>query len=301
MHVRIRLHVYHLNQLRRAIRNPERVLTELNRRYHARSAGYNTDGVDIFTEDWDTLILLDACRFDEFARLSEFSGTLRRQSSRGATSAEFVRGNFADRQLHDVVYVSANGWFPKLRDEINSEVHEFVLVERDAVQGLTSKPETVTDRALEAADEYPNKRHVVHYMQPHQPYLGPVGETLTFGSTLAETVEQNDLSRREVVLAYRENLQLALNAVERLVDSIDGKTVISADHGEHLGERERPLPVRFYGHMDGLYTSNLIDVPWQVLEFDHRPRIVAEEPDDDHKSIDIEDVEQNLQDLGYKV
>lgn len=283
------------------MRNPERALTELNRQYHTRGSAFNTDGVDVFAEDWDTLVLLDACRFDEFERLSDFPGTLRRRTSRGATSAEFVRGNFADRRLHDVVYVSANGWFPKLRDEINAEVHEFVLVERDAVEGLTSRPETVTDRAIEAVDEHPNKRHVVHYMQPHQPYLGSRGEPLAFGSTLAETVERNDLSRREVILAYRENLELALDAVERLVDAIDGKTVISADHGEHLGERERPLPVRFYGHMDGLYTSQLVDVPWHVLEFDRRRQIVAEEPEDDRRSVDIEAVEQNLQDLGYKV
>ncbi|WP_418280465.1 hypothetical protein [Halorubrum sp. DTA98] len=291
----------HLPLLRRAIRNPGRILTELNRRYHTRGSAYNTDGVDVFAEDWDTLVLLDACRFDEFKRQSELSGTLRRRTSRGATSAEFVRGNFANRRLHDVVYVSANGWFPKLQDEINAEVHEFVLVERDAVQGLTSKPETVTDRAIEAIDEYPTKRHIVHYMQPHQPYLGPLGEKLTFGSTLAETVERNGLSRRDVIRAYRENLQLALDAVERLADTIDGKTVISADHGEHLGERERPLPVRFYGHMEGLYTSELVDVPWHVLEFDRRRRIIAEEPDEGRTSIDIEAVERNLRDLGYKV
>lgn len=277
------------------------MLTELNRRYYTRDSGYNTDGVDVFTEDWDTLVILDACRFDEFERLSEFPGTLQRRVSRGATSAEFVRGNFANRRLHDVVYVSANGWFPKLRDEIDAEVHEFVLVERDAVQGLTSRPETVTDRAIEAADEYPRKRLIVHYMQPHQPYLGPTGQKLTFGSTLAETVERNDLSRTEVLRVYRENLQLALDAVERLVDAVDGKTVISADHGEHLGERERPLPVRFYGHMEGLHTPELVDVPWHVHEFDQRRRIVAEEPADEGTSIDIEAVERNLRDLGYKV
>lgn len=293
--------MYQLSQLRRAIKNPGEALTELNRRYHTRGSEYNTDGVDVFAEDWDTLVILDACRFDEFERLAEFPGTLRSQVSRGATSAEFVRGNFANRQLHDVVYVSANGWFPKLRDDINAEVHEFVLVERDAVEGLTSRPETVTDRAIEAAEEYPNKRHVVHYMQPHQPYLGPMGEKLTFGSTLAETVERNDLSRGDVLRAYRENLQLGLDAVERLVDAIDGKTVISADHGEHLGERERPLPVRFYGHMEGLYTNELVDVPWHVLESGQRRRIVAEEPDEDRTSIDIDAVEQNLRNLGYKV
>lgn len=296
--------MYRLAQLRRALGDPSRALTELNRQFHTLGGpSYNADGVDVFAEDWDTLVLLDACRFDEFERLASLPGTLRRRTSRGATSAEFVRGNFAGRRLHDVVYVSANGWFAKLRDDLDAEVHEFVLVDRDAAGGLTSRPGTVTDRAIEAAEAHPNKRHVVHYMQPHQPYLGPAGEELDFGSTLAETVDRNDLSRREVLRAYRENLRLALDAVERLLEAVDGRTVVSADHGEHLGERERPLPVRFYGHMDGLHTSQLVHVPWHVVEADSRRRVVAEEPDEasDADDVDIDAVERNLRDLGYTV
>ncbi|EMA08840.1 hypothetical protein SAMN05443574_12041 [Haloarcula vallismortis] len=291
-----------LNRLQGAVSNPGRALTELNRLYHTRGGfGYNPDGVDVFAEDWDTLVLLDACRFDEFKRQIKLSGSLEKRISRGATSAEFVRGNFGNRQLHDVVYTSANGWFAKLQEEIDAEVHQFTFVERDAVQGLTSKPQAVTDRAIQAANDFPNKRHVVHYMQPHQPYLGPTGQRLNFGSTLAETVEQNDLSQREVKDAYQENLSLALDAVERLVESIDGKIVISADHGEHLGERERPLPVSFYGHMGGLYTPELVEVPWYVLESDRRRKTVREEPSKEGSNPDIEAVEQNLRDLGYKV
>ena len=225
----------------------------------------------------------------------------RRRNSRGATSAEFIRGNFRGRTLHDVVYVSANAWFAKLRDDLDSEVHEFVLVERDAADGLTSRPETVTDRALEAAKSFPNKRLIVHYMQPHQPYLGSTADGLAFGSTLGETVRRNDLSAAEVRRLYRENLDLALSAVDRLLDSIDGKTVISADHGEALGERERPLPVRFYGHMDGLYMPELVTVPWHVCEHDNRRRIVAEAPAARDDDIDLDAVERNLRDLGYVV
>jgi hypothetical protein len=294
--------VYRIDQLRRAIRNPERPLTELNCLYHTRGTfEHNPDGIDVFAEDWDTLILLDACRFDEFKRQIELPGTLEKRISRGATSAEFVRGNFGDRQLQDVVYVSANGWFAKLQDEINAEVHEFTLVERDAAQGLTSKPQAVTEKAIQAANDYPNKRHVVHYMQPHQPYLGSTGQKLNFGSTLGETVKKNDLSRQEVIHAYQENLRLALDAVEELVEAIDGKIVISADHGEYLGEREWPLPVSFYGHMGGLYTPELVEVPWYVLESDHRRRVFSEAPSTEGTSHDIEAVEQNLRDLGYKV
>jgi len=293
--------MYRLEQVRQALRNPRKAFTELNRRYYGRhGTDYNPNGIDVFEEDWDNLILLDACQFEEFERATTIPGTLQSRISRGSTSAEFIKGNFSDRQLHDVVYVSANGWFPKLKAELDTEIHDFVLVERDAVNQLTSRPETVTDRAIEVAAEYPNKRLIVHYMQPHQPYLGPAGKRMEFGSTLAETVEKNDLSRRDARQAYRENLELAFAAVERLQKSLTGKTVISSDHGEHLGEHERPIPVRFFGHMDSLYTDELVTVPWHVLEHTTRRRIVPEEPVTEH-DIDIRAVEQNLRDLGYRV
>lgn len=293
--------MYSIQQLVRGLMDPRKAFTEMNRRYHNRhGTDFNPSGIDIFEEDWDTLILLDACRFDEFQRNVTISGALQARNSRGATSAEFIRGNFAGKQLYDVVYVSANAWFPTLEDEIDAAVHDFVLVDRDAVGQLTSRPETVTERAIEMADEYPHKRLIVHYMQPHQPYLGASGETMEFGQTLAETVEKNDLSRLEVRRAYRENLELALAAVERLQHSLTGKTVISSDHGEHLGERERPIPVRFFGHMDSLYTDELVTVPWHVLNHTERRRIVAEEPTRD-RDLDLDAIEQNLKNLGYRV
>jgi hypothetical protein len=35
--------------------------------------------------------------------------------------------------------------------------------------------EVVTEAALEAAEWYPNERLIVHYLQPHAPYIGPTG------------------------------------------------------------------------------------------------------------------------------
>lgn len=43
-----------------------------NRRYNHWKNGqnYNADGFHIFDEDWDNLIVLDACRFDAFSRVN---------------------------------------------------------------------------------------------------------------------------------------------------------------------------------------------------------------------------------------
>ncbi|WP_227374919.1 hypothetical protein [Haladaptatus halobius] len=37
--------------------------------------------------------------------------------------------------------------------------------------------------------------------------------------------------------------------------------VVSADHGEFLGERLFPTPVQIYGHSDGVYMEEFVKVP----------------------------------------
>jgi hypothetical protein len=174
-------------KIQTAMRNPERVFGHLSRkiltinraiRYRINGERYNPDGEDFLSADWDNLVILDACRYDEFKRalyeenaLANIDGTLEKRTSRGSMSEEFIRGNFAEKKLHDIVYVSGNPWYAKLTDEIGCEVHKFHLVERGIVHGETCAPETLTEVALQMADKYPNKRLIVHYIQPPQPYI----------------------------------------------------------------------------------------------------------------------------------
>ena len=294
--------MYDLQSLRTGLRYPSKIISELNRLYSQRRFGvrYNPQGIDIFEEDWDNLVVLDACRYDEFERRTDLPGSLETRTSRASTTHQFIRGNFAGRTLDDVVYVSANGWFASLKEEIDAEVHEFIHVERDAVDGLTSRPETVTETALDAAERYPNKRLIVHYMQPHQPYLGPTGQRLDHDGALYQTIENNDVSREEVLRAYRENLDLVAEEVERLLTELRGKNVVTADHGELLGERTEPIPISYYGHPDGVYVDELVTVPWQVHRNGERKEIVGEAASarDDY---DSEAVNEQLRSLGYKL
>ena len=293
---------YTLDDLRRGIGSPRRAVSEFNKLYNHYRAGrrYNPEGINIFAEDWDNLIILDACRYDEFARRSTLPGRTERRISCGSTSPEFVRGNFAGKTLHDVVYISANGWYAKLKDNIDAEIHAFEFVERDAIDGLTSRPETVAAAARTAAEEYPHKRLIIHFMQPHQPYLGPAGERFDFSGGLSDTIRRTGASRDDVIKAYRENLDLVLREVEPLLEDLAGKTVVTADHGELLGDRERPIPIRTYGHPEGVYDEKLVKVPWHVFQNSDRREVVAERPVDGANNINFEQVEQNLKDLGYR-
>jgi hypothetical protein len=92
-----------------------------------------------------------------------------------------------------------------------------------------------------------------------------------------------------------------LEEVETLLTELPGKTVVSADHGEMLGERMRPIPIIDYGHHAGVYIDELIDVPWFVSKNGSRKNIVAESPSNsDSNSSNREDLANHLQALGYR-
>lgn len=293
-------------------KDPKNLITGINRRFNHWRSGkpYNTSGTHILDEDWDVLVILDSCRYDTFADRSKFEGQLNHRISKGSATKEFVQGNFTDEVRHDTVYVSAISWYLKLRDEIDSELHAFVnLVDDEAVEisgpdGRKQEivtPERVTERAVQAADQYPDKRLIIHYGQPHQPYLSDwARERFVVGGGLRTVLHRSDVAHEAVVRGYRENLDRALAAVDTLLEHVAGKAVITADHGELLADREFPIPITYYGHPLGIYVDELVKVPWFVVETSERRDIVAERPRDERRR-DGEAVDEQLRNLGYRV
>src|SRR6056297_529711 len=53
-------------------------------------------GTRVMDEDWDNLIILDACRYDMFAEQVDLDGELESRISLGSTSEEFLEQNFGD-------------------------------------------------------------------------------------------------------------------------------------------------------------------------------------------------------------
>jgi hypothetical protein len=76
-----------------------------------------------------------------------------------------------------------------------------------------------------------------------------------------------------------------------------------------FGERSFPIPFREYGHPPGIYTDELLAVPWLVHTNGPRREIVAEEPEtepehgDETGPADMTEtddvVTDRLEDLGY--
>lgn len=299
-----------LDRIRRGLRSPNLFLREANRLYYRISAklSANTRGVDIFAEDWDDLLILDACRFDMFSDNYTLPGQLETRISPASSTVEFLEYQIGNRKLLDTVYVTANPQLYRNRDRQSAEFHDEIHIWKEEgwdEELRTVRPETVTEYATRANKEYPNKRLLVHYIQPHYPFLGPTGRKYFEGGKL-DFWQDLMTGKKEYdpdVLwdAFVENLEIAMPAVRDAMESLEGKTVVTADHGQMIGERSWPFPIREYGHPRGIYTEELVKVPWLIYEQGER-REIRDEPQRHPRDTDIESdvVTDRLESLGYK-
>lgn len=244
--------------------------------------------------------MLDACRYDVFALHAPIPGTVERRRSRGSHTVEFLWGSFAERALHDTVYVTANVQPHVYREALDLHHVEHVWLDGfDEALG-TVPSEAVTDAALAAAERFPRKRVVAHYLQPHYPFLdGPDFEYGTMDFWDAVAVGDVDVAASQPRAWHEANLRRAVPAVERLLAGFEGRAVVTADHGTALGERAWPVPVREWGHPWGVYTEPLVAVPWLVREGGTRREVVRDRPVAGDVDADDETVKERLATLGY--
>jgi len=297
-------------RVKRGLKEPHLVVRQLNEWLYEFHSKYfdGRERLGFFERDWDNLVLLDACRYDAFAAVSDLPGDLESRHTNSSSTIEFLKRYVDGRDLTDTVYVTANPqhYRKSKRDYISSEFHDVIEVwQEDGWDDSfrTVRPETVADAAERAAAQYPNKRLLIHFMQPHYPYIGPTGQEKFDNDSLDffNRVLNGEIDVEDDVLraAYRENIEKVLPSVHKLLKSLGGRTVVSADHGEMFGERASPIPIREYGHPTGIHTPELTNVPWLVFENSQRRAIVAGDADHDDRDVATDVVEDRLRDLGY--
>lgn len=302
----------------------DRFLHRIVAPFHLGVYPTRSGSVDVVDAEWDTLVVLDACRADLFEERADTGryDEYRTETSRGSATQEWVLQNFAGKSLGDTVYVTANPFVSREAGDAFHAIYEPWHTEFDE-ETRTVLPERTTDAALRAHEQHPNKRVVVHYMQPHHPFV-TTPELRFHGwqiDDFGEWTEQQEatglkaanergrphtpwdalymgLASREAVWdAYGENLDVALDAVERLLDGIDGRTVVTSDHGNMVGERTFPVPMRVFGHPSGVRNRELVEVPWAVVDGERRR--VTDDGTSVAESHDGDVVSERLADLGY--
>ncbi len=299
-----------LEKVKAGVSEPRKILRAVNQQYDTRVRHPDIDRTQVFEEDWDNLLLLDACRFDLAAAV--FETDVGARWSGGSNSEEFLEFNLGGYEADDTVWVTANPHVSKFDDRIFEVVELWDTHWDEELQ--TVPPSAVVEETLAAAEQYPEKRLVAHFMQPHYPFIGEIGrERLpTHGSFTGNGVRadgrshediwtllrRGEVSQEAVAAAYRENLELAVPHARELVDSLDGRSVISSDHGNVFGREIGPIPMRLFGHPYGFRVEDLIKVPWVEYPAAQRRSITAGEIASTSPA-NAEKREERLRQLGY--
>jgi len=248
--------------------------------------------LDLVDGDWDNCLLLDACRYDEFERVvADREGHLKARVAPGSQTGAFLDATFPpDESFPEIVYVNGN---PRVANEYTGRFHAIDHVWERAWDDRfdTVLPDAMREAALAAVERYPDKRIFVHFVQPHIPYIGETAEGLPGGASIQTmrpdaadreakpyaAVKRGDVDPETIRTAYRESLALAMDAVDDLVERLPGKTVVTADHGELLGERGglRYGEVSAWGHPELTPADELLTVPWWEPPFDERRAVRA--------------------------
>ncbi|MXR50243.1 hypothetical protein GRX03_01280 [Halovenus sp. WSH3] len=226
-------------------------------------------GQSVYEREWDVLVVLDACRADLFRSVApetDLFEEITAMRSVGSCSSEWLEHTFCGRpETGQTVMVTGNTWTDRYLDaEAFAALDEVWKYAWD--EGLdTVPPSAVTDRAIANARERDPERLVVHYMQPHHPFVPePVTGDDGMARTGAHSSESNpwtllrrgELSVETVWEAYEANLRYVLPEVASLVENVTGTVAVTADHGNLFGEWG------LYGHPMQTPVPALLDVPW---------------------------------------
>lgn len=312
--------IYHASNLSAKYR--QRLKLELARR--KKSIALQQSFVDEFVnQDEFILIILDACRFDIFRDVHDsfLVGDLQNIWASGRWTGEYTQRTWTNQ--YRLTYLTSipviSDFYFELREsDYRPSGHFEQLVplwdsEWDPSLG-TVPAEKVTDSALRHASQSDTTRLVVHYAQPHAPYVGETqilpwdeksedmrelleNDMDTATERIYDQIKNGDISKTRLKEAYVANLEYVLQEVVRLVNRVDCPVVVTGDHGEHLGEDGR------YLHEED---SVLIrQVPWFVVndsEIGHteiEPRYKEEQIGAMTHSSPSGEVKNRLADLGY--
>ena len=270
-------------------------------------------------EDWDLLLILDGCRADTFTgQMHKLSadGEYRRRTSPASSSKEFMEETFEGGEFHDTVYVTANPHIEYFDDGIFHEVYSMLADEYWNSDFDTVLPEVVAEKGVEARQKHPDKRLILHFMQPHYPFIGDKGQNLPhrgFNKSMKNQhldqlsiwgllrEDSSAVDNSLVEEAYEENLSVVLEEINAILPVFEGeKIIITADHGNFIGEFLWPFPIREYGHPRSTFAPETVYVPWFEISGENRPVIQSDPPvaSSQHESEAV--VEQRLESLGYK-
>jgi hypothetical protein len=194
-------------------------------------------------------VVLDACRLDYFTKLNSLSGYLTPIEVQASCTINWLKHYFPGKYPYQ--YVSSNPFCNSI-----TEVHGYFGRDHFArvvdvwkthwdEKLMTVPPARVTKVATRYLYLY--RKTIIHYMQPHLPGIGKTRVMYEAwrpspGRTVVDKTHPRSFEEVHLNLlrkAYEENLAIVLEEIRNnLLPRIpEGKKVVlTADHGELLGE-----------------------------------------------------------------
>ncbi len=220
--------------------------------------------------DWRTMIVMDACRYDTLADIAPgFMEPPECVDSQAHCTIRWYRRHW-DSDYKDTVLITAHPiigcTFVKTTCHFAAKIWIEKETPAESIDWIL--PENTLKCMPDIIKQYPDKKYLIHLVPPHLPFIGKSGivfqkQELGWGITGAAMykaamayAKRNGWNKlREY---YRENIQVSLAAIQKYLGVLKGPIIITADHGELLGEDNR------YGHQ-GKHPQ-LQEVPWaQVI------------------------------------
>lgn len=265
-------------------------------------------GTTIYDRKWDVLILLDACRFDLFQEFAPQHDVFDRFESFepvyscASATPEWIEKTFVEgpRSLvSGTHYVSCTGFSTNIDEDRLHQVDEVWRYAVDPSYGST-RPEAVTDAAIDAARNSDADRLVVHYVQPHAPFLHCVGKYDSQGDggeggtqNVWKGLREGRYDYDEVWEDYGQNLLRVLDEVETIVENVSGKVAITSDHGNAMGEWG------MYGHPSYVPAPIIKRVPWVEAVGGESDEYDVQGVKSISTGLSEHDLQDNLSALGY--
>lgn len=225
---------------------------------------FQNNGSYVMDEDFDHLIILDACRYDCLKKLWDGTGyeeDFQYRISKGSNTFEwiyynFVRGVYADSIFNDIIYVTANPW---VKIYLCRRFHKIIDVYDHKLENTDyCSPAETYNCVRKTLIKHPNKRYIIHFLQPHDPMIRD-------GITAAQ-LRRGEVTLEEYIESYEDNIDRAIPFVKKLADRLGGKIVVTADHGEAFGEPfHRLIPKPVYSHHKYIHIEPLVKVPWLII------------------------------------
>jgi hypothetical protein len=267
---------------------------------------YDPGKINIIREDWDNLLLFDACRADMFEETFDTTrfDSYSRVRSNAENSPEWLRKNIDNKDLSDTIYITANPWVQKIKPtglfklvDVFENINQYETDSEINWDKLGTVPASLMNKvAIKINKKHPKKRLIIHYFQPHDPVIGDTDGTIDIDESIEPrtALVTGNISREKIWEGYKRNLEYVFHHATNLLEKIDGNSIITADHGELLGERLWPIPIRGYAHPAGVYHPNLLTVPWAKIEGNKREIIAG-----DMKDVNFSENKERLKNLGY--